>query len=110
VQPGDDTSLRASMMSMGRLHRSYPLTGGIATAVACALPGTVAQEVSTTVDGRTWIGHPAGVMDMAAHPRQADDGTWSVESVSGFRTARRLMEGWALVPDHRLGDRVHTTA
>jgi hypothetical protein len=95
--------VRASMMSMGRVHRSHPLTGAIATAVACAIPGTVAAQVSTTKEGRTRIGHPAGVMDMEAHPRLVD-GEWQIDAVSGFRTARRLMEGAALVPDERLSD------
>jgi hypothetical protein len=97
----EDHDLRASMMSMGRVHRSHPLTGAIATAVACALPGTVAARVATTKEGRTRIGHPAGVMDMEAQPAQVD-GVWDVDVVSGFRTARRLMEGTVLVPDERL--------
>lgn len=96
-----DHDLRASMMSMGRVHRSHPLTGAIATAVACAIPGTVAAEVATTAEGRTRIGHPAGVMDMEAHPYRTDAG-WEVDSVTGYRTARRLMEGAVLVPDERL--------
>lgn len=95
-----DVDLRASMMSMGRLHRSYPLTGAIATAVAAAIPGTLTAEVATTRDGTTRIGHPSGVMVMQAHPREVD-AQWVVDAVSGFRTARRLMEGWALVPDDR---------
>ncbi len=98
------TDLRASMMSMGRLHRSYPLTGAIATAVAAAITGTLAAEEGTTQDGLTRIGHPAGVMEMQAHPYEKD-GTWTVDAVSGFRTARRLMEGWALVPDERIPQR-----
>lgn len=102
VMPADRIDLRASMMSMGRVHRSHPLTGAIATAVACALSGTVPAQVAATRDGVTRIGHPAGVMEMAAHPYQRPDGTWTVDAVSGFRTARRLMEGWVLVPDERL--------
>lgn len=100
----DTHDLRASMMSMGRVHRSHPLTGAIATAVACAIPGTVANEVSTTQQGRTRIGHPAGVMDMSAHPDWRE-GEWTVDAVAGFRTARRLMEGHVIVPDSRLAAR-----
>ncbi|WP_199921529.1 2-methylaconitate cis-trans isomerase PrpF family protein [Intrasporangium calvum] len=97
----DAHDLRASMMSMGRMHRSHPLTGAIATAVACSIPGTVANEVATTQDGKTRIGHPAGVMDMSARPVERR-GEWTVDAVAGFRTARRLMEGHVLVPDSRL--------
>lgn len=97
----ENITLRASMMSMGRLHRSYPLTGAICTAVAAAIPGTIAAEASAGDDGLTRIGHPAGVMDMEAHPELVD-GVWTVDAVAGYRTARRLMEGWALVPDQML--------
>ncbi|SCL26463.1 2-methylaconitate cis-trans isomerase [Micromonospora rhizosphaerae] len=97
----EEITLRASMMSMGRLHRSYPLTGAICTAVAAAIPGTIAAEASGADNGVTRIGHPAGVMDMEAHPELVD-GAWTVDAVAGYRTARRLMEGWALVPDRVL--------
>ena len=97
----NEMTLRASAMSMGRVHRSYALTGAICTAVAAAIPGTVVAEASSTDNGITRIGHPAGVMDMEAHPRLVD-GVWTIDAVAGYRTARRLMEGWALVPDQML--------
>ena len=98
------TTLRAAMMSMGRMHRSYPLTGAIATSVAAAITGTVAHEVSQAGgdgSGECLIGHPAGVLPMTADLRQGANG-WEVEQVAGFRTARRLMEGHVLVPDDML--------
>jgi 2-methylaconitate cis-trans-isomerase PrpF len=61
----DGTPIRAEeidvvgrIVSMGRVHTSYALTGAIATAVAAVLPGTVVHEVahaaraSETADGR----------------------------------------------------------
>lgn len=104
------TTLRAAMMSMGRLHRSYPLTGAIATSVAAAINGTVAHEVSQAGEDGTaqcLIGHPAGILPMTVDVRQGDDG-WAVAQVAGFRTARRLMEGHVLVPDHMLSTREST--
>lgn len=100
-QLASDMSLRASMLSMGRMHRSYPLSGAICTAVAAAIPGTVvARLAQPPAEDPTacLIGHPAGVMAMSAEPTQ-QDGLWSVEKVSGYRTARRLMEGAVLVDD-----------
>ncbi len=97
-QPASGTTVRAAMMSMGRLHRSYALTGGICTAVASAIPGTVAAEATGGARAESRIGHPAGVLSMEAAVA-ADGETWRVESVSGYRTARRLMEGTVLVPD-----------
>jgi 2-methylaconitate cis-trans-isomerase PrpF len=98
---GSNTTLRASMMSMGRAHRSYPLSGAICTAVAAAIPGTVISRVAGRLaeePGACLIGHPSGVMSMSAEPRERD-GVWSVDKVSGFRTARRLMEGAVFVDD-----------
>ncbi|MGO1561456.1 MAG: 2-methylaconitate cis-trans isomerase PrpF family protein [Actinomycetaceae bacterium] len=103
-QSATGTTLRAAMMSMGRLHRSYALTGGIATAVAAAIPGTVVAQASSGDQGTTLIGHVAGVLELSAEVTRGADGTWHVPSVAGYRTARRLMEGTVLVPDAQLHD------
>lgn len=103
VQSAEDTTIRAAMMSMGRLHRSYALTGGICTAVAAAIPGTVAAQVSSErgdIDDsgqESRIGHPAGILPVRANV-VADGQSWRVPSVAGYRTARRLMEGAVLAP------------
>lgn len=96
----DEMSLRAAMMSMGRLHTSYPLTGAIATTVAANIPGTIVHQVAELRGRGIQIGHPAGKLSMKAQMRQTESG-WSVESVSGYRTARRLMQGQVIVPDER---------
>lgn len=95
------TNLRAAMMSMGRMHNSYPLTGAIATTVAANLPGTLVHDVATDADEAFIIGHPAGLLPMLSDI-DTDASGWLVNSVSGFRTSRRLMEGHVLVPDQRL--------
>lgn len=95
------TTLRAAMMSMGRLHPSYALTGGICTAVASAIPGTLPAEASAGAPdepGTCRLGHPSGVLSLEARPALVD-GAWSVDKVSVFRTARRLFEGVAYAPD-----------
>ncbi|MFI7481589.1 2-methylaconitate cis-trans isomerase PrpF family protein [Kocuria sp. M1R5S2] len=97
----EESSVRAMMMSMGRVHNSYPLTGAIATAVAANVPGTLVHDVASPDDGEFVIGHPAGLLVMTADVEH--DGTeWRANSASGFRTSRRLMEGQVLVPDERL--------
>ena len=103
VQSAAETTLRASMMSMGRVHRSYALTGAICTAVAAELPGTLVAEAAGTKrsGSEIRIGHPAGVLPMVAEVDRGGDG-WSVPLVSGYRTARRLMAGSVLVPDSTL--------
>lgn len=99
----ESTTIRAAMMSMGRLHPAYALTGAICTAVAAAIPGTIAAEASTPRSddpGRCDVGHPSGVLSLEAYPTQVD-GTWYIDKVSAFRTARRLFEGVAHAPDPR---------
>lgn len=99
---GVETGLRASIMSMGRMHNSYPLTGAIATTVAAHIPGTLVHEVAVLNQGELALGHPSGVLTMAADVSHEPSG-WTVNSVTDTRSARRLMEGHLLVPDERLG-------
>jgi 2-methylaconitate cis-trans-isomerase PrpF len=95
-----ETTIRAAMMSMGRLHSAYALTGAICTTVAAGIRGTVAAEAATSLgpDGVCRIGHPSGVLAMEAHPEQVD-GQWYVAKVSAYRTARRLMAGTVYASD-----------
>jgi len=88
------------IMSMGRLHRSYALTGAICTAAAAQVEGTLVHAVARRgpAGERTLrIGHPAGIIEVGALVVRRD-GEWHVEKVVTRRTARRLMEGMALVP------------
>ncbi|MGH3095557.1 MAG: PrpF domain-containing protein, partial [Streptosporangiales bacterium] len=92
------------MMSMGKVHRAYPMTGAICTVVAAGIPGTVVHE--TMPEDRRGseslrLGHPSGRLQLYAAPRRAA-GEWTVDQVSVERTARRLMEGTVLVPDSTL--------
>lgn len=101
--PASAVSVRAAMMSMGRQHPSYPLTGGIATSVAANIPGTLVHDVAVTDGPDVVIGHPAGLLPLSADIVHDASG-WKVTSVSGYRTARRLVEGHVLVPDERIPD------
>lgn len=88
------------IMSMGRLHRSYALTGAICTAAAAQVEGTLVHAVARPgpAGERTLrIGHPAGIIEVGVQVVRRD-GQWHVEKVVTRRTARRLMEGMALVP------------
>jgi 2-methylaconitate cis-trans-isomerase PrpF len=104
VQRGSATTVRAAMMSMGKVHRAYALTGGICTAVAAALPGTLVADATADGGGECRIGHPAGVLPLRADVRREGD-TWQVAGVTAYRTARRLMEGRVLVPGQWLKNR-----
>lgn len=100
VVAGSQIDLVGRIMTMGRLHRAYALTGGICTAVAAQIEGTLvsgASRVAGPGERTVRIGHPSGVIEVGVDVRHSG-GTWSVEKVTTRRTARRLMEGAALIP------------
>lgn len=99
-RPASDVDLIVRSMSMGKPHSSYQLTAAICTAIAASLPGTLVSELAgTSGPGRLRIGHPSGVMAIEGSARLQPDG-WRADRVSVSRTARRLMEGFVLIPDH----------
>ena len=98
----DDVDLVVRIMSMGTLHRAYAVTGAICTAGAAKIRGTVVNEVlRPEAADRTEIvlGHPGGFLLAGAVVRETEAGFVYEEALIG-RTARRLMEGYALVPEH----------
>lgn len=100
-----DVDLVGRIMSMGTLHRSYAVSGGIATAGAAMIPGTVAFDLlkeDSRGKGLLRIGHPGGMIDIGAVIDVEGDRCTYKEAVIG-RTARRLMEGYVLVPEAYFG-------
>jgi methylitaconate Delta-isomerase len=92
--------LTARLFVFGTLHRSYPLTGVIATAVAARLPGSVVWDCipeGRRTAGEVVIGHPCGTTGARVRVEQQGPDLL-VREVAVVRTARRLMEGWALLP------------
>lgn len=82
-----------------RLHKAFASTGAVCTAVAARLSGTVVQNVCAKVEDNTIrIGHPSGVFPVCV--AQGQDGSFT--EVSYSRTARRLMEGQAVLRLSRL--------
>jgi 2-methylaconitate cis-trans-isomerase PrpF len=99
---GADLQVRS--LSMGRFHPSFQLTGAVCTTVAAAVPGTVVHEAlghdprSSAGDLSLRIGHPAGILEVAGRVVPGASGAWVAERVSVGRTARRIMDGWVIVP------------
>jgi 2-methylaconitate cis-trans-isomerase PrpF len=92
--------LIARIVSMGKVHRAFALTGAMCLAVATRIPGTVAHEAASfgEASGDVRIGHPSGVLVVAAAVTRAADDALTARTVTVYRTARRLMEGSVLVP------------
>ena len=79
------------------MHKAYPGTAGVCTAVAARIPGSVVAEVTAPGDGDTLtVGHPSGTMPIWARVRSTASEV-VVERAAYARTARRLAEGYAFV-------------
>jgi 2-methylaconitate cis-trans-isomerase PrpF len=105
-----DIELVGRLMSMQHPHRAYMMTGGIATAVAALIPGTLVHAVArpaTVEAGRriVRIGHPSGIVEFQV---KLDDGGAAgmpgIDAVLLTRTARAIMDGVVHVPTALLGD------
>ncbi len=100
-----DIDLVGRIMSMGTLHRSFAVSGGISTVGAAMIPDMVVFDL-LNADARQndllRIGHPGGVIDIGAVVDVDQDRCIYKEALVG-RTARRLMEGYVLVPERHFG-------
>ncbi len=96
----DAVDLVARIVSMGKVHRAFALTGAMGLAVAARIPGTLAHEAAagSHAAGDVRIGHPSGVLPVAAEVEPGTDGALVARTVTVYRTARRLMEGFVHVP------------
>jgi 2-methylaconitate cis-trans-isomerase PrpF len=100
TMPANEIDLVARIMSMGKLHGAYAVTGAICTAGAACIPGTVVNEMIT---GRTdlsevRVGHPGGSIAVNVH-LITHNGEPEYECATVYRTARRIMDGFVYVPE-----------
>ncbi len=94
----EDVSFVSRLMFMQKLHKTYAGTATACTGACAKIKGTIVNQVIPNVDESevVRIGHPAGVIPVAS----IVEGT-TVKKTALFRTARRLMEGYALIPDEK---------
>ncbi len=89
--------INARIFSMGKLHHAMTGTGAVAIAVAAVIPGTVVNRLVPESKGSVCFGHPSGSLRVGAEA-ELRDGVWRVTKAVMSRSARRLMEGFVLVP------------
>ncbi len=104
---GSEFDLTARIMSMGKPHNAYAITGAICTAGAAQIRGTVVHEMipaGYVPSSEIRIGHPSGVIVVAAQVDVAGvEPKYTMATV--FRTARRIMDGYVYVPSQQQGCR-----
>lgn len=97
IQSGEIDFL-ARAMAMGKMHKVFPVTGGIPAAIAAVLPGSVIYQMVGQGRGETIlrkkmnIGHPSGILDVEVEARLDGKDLHVVQCTIG-RTARKIMEG-----------------
>lgn len=97
IVSAEDCDVAARIVSMGKTHRAFALTGAMCLAVAARIPGTVVHEAARGGAGDIRLGHPSGVQTINAVVAETPEGPVA-EKVIVYRTARRLMEGMVCVP------------
>lgn len=97
AHPADAVDLLARVISMGNCHRAFALTAAMCLAVAARVPGTLVHECCRPGNADLRLGHPSGVLPIAAAVSLRDGEPWA-ERVTVYRTARRLMEGFVRIP------------
>ena len=94
----DAVDVIAQFFAVGPLEHGFDGVGSIALAMACAIPGTIANEIARTLPGiPTRVGHPAGLLTIGAEVRQ-DHAVWHADKASLSRSARCLMSGSVHLP------------
>ena len=97
--------LVARVISMGMLHKAFAVTSAIPAAGAARVRGTIVDElIDHAALDREFIrlGHPGGVIEVGVELEGQGDGCTYSKAILG-RTARRLMEGYVLVPEKHFG-------
>lgn len=91
----ESVDIVSRLLFMLHMHKTYPITGTVATGAAVRIPGTVAWEVLRDAARdriRVNIGHPGGVIPVEAKTEEKD-GQMHIKRLGVYRTARRIMDG-----------------
>lgn len=97
----DDVDIVARTKALAVMHKAYAVTGGICTATAALIPGTVAHDVLSERAKQTGIvrlAHPSGCLEFDIALTTTDNKP-HVEKAGVVRTARPIMKGIAYVKD-----------
>lgn len=95
----DRVDIVSRLLFMLRMHKTYAVSGTVATGAAVRIPGSVAWEAlrAEAREGQTVrIGHPGGVIPVEAVAEAGENGV-KLKKIGVYRTARRIMDGCVYV-------------
>jgi len=98
----DSHDLSARIVSLQVCHKALTLSGAMCTGVAARIEGTIPNAFSQAGDGPVRLGNPSGVLPVDADVARDESGAWHARSATSYRTQRRLMEGFVVLPESRL--------
>ncbi len=92
----DTMDLCCRAISVGALHKAYPMTVAVGTGAAARIPGRIVNEIVKPARDQDIIrlGHASGVTEV-----DVKMGGEKVIKGGVTRTARRIMDGWVYVRD-----------
>lgn len=89
----DEMDICVRAISVGALHKAYPMTVSVGTGAAAKIPGTIVYDLCRKNDtGSVRLGHSSGVTEV----NMKMDGE-NVVAGGVTRTARRIMDGYVYV-------------
>ena len=97
----DKIDFVSRLFYMQEMHKTYSATATVCTGAAALIEGTLVNRVCSSgvkETNRVRIGHPAGVIVIEVEVEKRDGGFHLKKAAFG-RTSRRLMEGFAYVPE-----------
>lgn len=100
INKKENNNIIGRYISMGKLHPAFAVSGSICLATACQIPGTIPHLVCESTTGNSInIGHPNGTISAEVFLQKNESGYKLLKGGTG-RTARRIMEGTAVVPKY----------
>ncbi len=93
----DQIDILARSLALGKMHKTFPITGSIPAAIASILPGSIVNEALRSApkgdfERKLIIGHPSGKFEVEVRAKREGDKIHIV-SCAISRTARKIMEG-----------------
>lgn len=90
-----EMDLCCRMISLGAMHKAYPMSYAVGTGSAAMLPGTIVHELAHPSHGDSCIvlGHASGCTRVNIVMKDGQ-----VEKAGIIRTARRIMDGFIYIP------------